>query len=53
MDGKKFVNKFRDLRKTFKNLEYDYNIWIYTVNDNGELIRSIARATNNPNNATK
>ena len=50
----KFTNKFRDLRKTFKNLEYDHNIWIYsTVNDNGELIRSIAGATNNHNNSTK
>ena len=47
-DGwKKFANKFRDLRKTFKNLDYEHNIWIIsTVNENGELIRSIARATN-------
>ena len=37
----KFANKFRDLRKIFKNLDYDHNIWIYsTVNDNGSLIRS-------------
>ena len=37
----KFSNRFRDLKKTFKNIEYDHGIWIYsTVNDNGSLIRS-------------
>ena len=44
----KFTNKFRDLRKTFKNLEYDHNIWIYrTVNDNGSLIRGYVNQHNN------
>jgi len=37
----KFSNRFRDLTKTFKNIEYNHGIWIYsTVNDNGSLIRS-------------
>jgi DNA replicative helicase MCM subunit Mcm2 (Cdc46/Mcm family) len=47
----KFSNKFRDLKKTFKNIDYNHNIWIYsTVNENGDLIRSVARSINNNNN---
>ena len=38
---KKFTNEFRDLKKTFRNIENDHNIWIYsTINENGSLIRS-------------
>ena len=38
---KKFTNEFKNLKKTFKNIEYDHNIWIYsTINENGSLIRS-------------
>ena len=37
----KFSNKFRDLRKTFKNISEEHNVWIYSnVNENGSLIRS-------------
>ena len=37
----KFSNKFRDLKKTFKNISEEHNIWIYSnVNENGSLIRS-------------
>jgi hypothetical protein len=41
-DGwKKFTNEFKDLRKTFKNVSEDHNIWIYSaVNENGSRIRS-------------
>ena len=45
----KFSNKFRDLKKTFKNIEYDHGIWIYsTVNDNGSLIRSYVNQQQQP-----
>jgi hypothetical protein len=38
---KKFTNEFKDLRKTFKNVSEDHNIWIYiAVNENGSRIRS-------------
>ena len=37
----KFSNKFRDLRKTFKNVSEEHNVWIYSnVNENGSLIRT-------------
>jgi hypothetical protein len=41
-DGwKKFTNEFKDLRKTFKNVSEDHNIWIYSaINENGSRIRS-------------
>lgn len=46
-----FANKFRDLKKMFKNLDYNHGIWIYSsITDNGELIRQIARSSNNNSN---
>ena len=46
----KFSNKFRDLRKTFKNISEEHNVWIYSnVNENGSLIRSHLNNNNNFN----
>ena len=43
MVGKNLLIRFRDLRKTFKNLMRIIIYWINsTVNENGDLIRSIS-----------
>jgi DNA replicative helicase MCM subunit Mcm2 (Cdc46/Mcm family) len=48
----KFTNKFRDGLKPYK-IDKDHENWIVSdVNNNGELIRSIARSNNNNNNTT-
>jgi replicative DNA helicase Mcm len=50
----KFANKFRDVKKTFKQIDSNHNTWIYsTINENGSLIRSYLNNSNNGNSNTQ